>query len=270
MGLAQRLLVIIDPSHDHHLALERVIITSKIQEKSPVLHLLIIVETESTDLSASNPDLYRDGFWLKALTRPLDETGLEYTFEICWSPQWQDAVLHSAERFQADHIFMPDDGQTSKHSLFSNAKWGLLRNSKSPVTIVRAGATGRRKRILAAVNIQSEENPKYAALNDKILTNGMAIAKHYGAEFFIINAYTDSLHYPDREKLMKRTGLPSCNVHAEQGNPAEVISNYAQEIEADTVIIGTLARKGASAIVKGNTSEKVLQKLHQDVIVYSC
>ncbi len=270
MNLAQRLLVIIDPTHENHLTLERALIISKIQDNSPIIHLFISVETENADLSATNDKLYRDCFWLKALRQPLAEAGLEYTFEICWSSEWQDAVIHSAERFQADHIFLPDPGQSLKRSLFSNAKWGLVRKSKVPVTIVRPGATGRRKKILAAVNIQSENNPKYAELNEKILSNSLAITKQYNAELFVVNAYSDSLNYPDREKLIQRTGLDSKNVHAEQGDPAEVISHYAEEIGADTVIIGTLARTGAAAIMKGNTSEKVLQKLHQDVITYSC
>ncbi len=52
-------------------------------------------------------------------------------------------------------------------------------------------------------------------------------------------------------------------------DPASVIPRYAREIGADTVLIGTMARQGASALMKGNTSEKVLSKLDLDVIAYS-
>lgn len=49
-----------------------------------------------------------------------------------------------------------------------------------------------------------------------------------------------------------------------------MISRYAKEIDADTVLIGTLARQGTKALMKGNTSEKVLSKLEGlDVIAFS-
>jgi len=69
---------------------------------------------------------------------------------------------------------------------------------------------------------------------------------------------------------MKISGLPTDRVHAEEGDPATVISRYAKEIGADTVLIGTLARQGTKAFMKGNTSEKVLSKLEGlDVIAFS-
>ena len=150
----------------------------------------------------------------------------------------------------------------------ANSKWALLRKSPCPVMVVKSNASGRRTKVLAAVNIQNQKEA-YATLNEKILSNGMLISKLYDAEFFVINAYPNSLNYPNREKIISMTQLPSKNVHAEEGEPAEVIANYAKEIEADIVLIGTMARSGARALMRGNTSEKVLKKLTQDVVTYS-
>jgi len=77
------------------------------------------------------------------------------------------------------------------------------------------------------------------------------------------------MHFPDRQQIMRISGLPSERVHAEEGDPATVISRYAKELGADTVLIGTMARQGASALMRGNTSEKVLSKLDVDVIALS-
>jgi len=123
--------------------------------------------------------------------------------------------------------------------------------------------------MLAAINIQKHDDPNYARLNEKILAKGQEIAEHYGADFYVVNAYKDSMHFPDRQHIMRISGLPSERVHAEEGDPATVISRYAKELGADTVLIGTMARQGASALMRGNTSEKVLSKLDVDVIALS-
>lgn len=263
-------LVIIEPTEDQQIALERALVGARVRDSKPELRLFLCVDGDSQDLKATNPKLYRDLPWLESLTRRVEEEGLQCSMELCWSTEWEQAVLECAERYQPFHIFMPDCEQGRKRGFFSVQQWALLRHSKWPVTIVRPGKVGNRRRMLAAVNIQKEDDdPRYARLNQKILTEGKSIANSYGAEFFVINAYPDSLNYPDREQLMKRSGLPTQNVHVEQGPPDDVIADYAKQIGADTVVIGTLARRGALALMKGNTSEKVLRKLDQDVIAYS-
>lgn len=268
MAGGRKVLVIIEATQEKHLALERAVITSEIKEPGSHVHLFISVDTEKTPLSADNDNLYRDDTWLKAITDKLDAVGVDYSYEFCWSNEWQKAVLASAKRFGPDHIFMPypTDG---KKSLFSNQQWALLRTSVAPVSIVRSADVKPRKKLLAAINIQKQDDPEYARLNEKILTQGQEIARHYGADFHVINAYKDSMHFPDRQRIMKLSGLPTDRVHVEEGDPASVISRYAREIDADTVLIGTRARQGAAALMKGNTSEKLLSKLDLDVIAYS-
>jgi universal stress protein E len=268
MSGGRKVLVIVEATQEQHLALERAIITSEINEPDSHVHLFISVDTEKSALEADNDKLFRNDIWLKSITDKLENVGAAYSFEHCWSNEWQKSVLKSAEQFQPDHIFMPDP-PSEKKSRFSNQQWALLRTSIAPVTIVRSSNINPRKKLLAAVNIQKHDEPEYARLNEKILSEGQEIAKHYDADFYVVNAYKDSMHFPDRQKIMKISGLPTDKVHAEEGDPASVISRYAQEIEADTVLIGTVARHGASALMKGNTSEKVLSKLDLDVIAYS-
>jgi universal stress protein E len=264
----RNVLVIIQPTRDSHIALERALITPEINNAHSHVHLFIAVDSEHTDMKSSNRNLYRDSNWFENLVRPLDAAGVNHSFEICWSTDWQGAVLESAKHFRPDHIFMPDY-RDSNTSMFSSQQWSLLRNAIAPVTIVRPGNLGNRRKILAAVNFQRLEDPAYAGLNEKVLKGGMGVASHYGAEFHVINAFKDCEHFPNREKILKDSGLPTQNVHVREGDPAEVIAEFANEIGADTVIIGTRARQGAAALLKGNTSERVLRKLNQDVISYN-
>jgi universal stress protein E len=270
MSEARRVLVIIDPTRDKHIALERAVITSEINDEESVVHLFLGVEGDSTSLKADNPDLYRDDRWLEDLLHPLRSAGVRFTMELCWSTEWQESVLNSALRFKPTHIFMPDYRDAKKGLFFSGQQWSLLRNTVAPVTIVRPDNSGVRKKILAAVNMQREDDdPRYAELIQKVLHGGMNIAKHYNAEFHVINAYQDNYKFPNRDRILKISGLPTQNVHVREGEPADVIAAFANEIGADTVIIGTMARQGTAAFLKGNTSEKLLSKLTQDVITFS-
>jgi universal stress protein E len=163
---------------------------------------------------------------------------------------------------------MPDP-RDGKKSRFNTPPWALLRASICPISIVRSADIKPRKKILEAIVIQKHDNPEYAILNEKILSHAKGIAEHYDADLHVINAYKDSMHYPDRNKIMEISGLPTDRVHVEEGEPSSVISDYATRIEADTVLIGTIPRTGKAAFMKGHTSEKVLNKIDLDVIAYS-
>ncbi|MDT8399947.1 MAG: universal stress protein [Pseudomonadales bacterium] len=268
MTQKEELLVVIEPSQENHIALERAILTSRLREVKPVLHLFIGVDAESTDLKARNANLFRDNKWLENLLKPIEEEGLEYTYEFSWSIEWAEALLINADRVHPDLILIPDYEAGIRRSLFSDSKWAILRRSACPVMIVRPGASSHRKRILAAINVQNED-PKYVELNEKIISKSLQVAKLYKAELFVVNAYSDSLNYPNREKIMARTALPSKNVHAEQGDTADIIAEYANRIKADLVVMGTMARKGALSLMRGNTSERLLNRIKQDVITCS-
>ena len=243
-------------------------VAAKLREDAPILHLFICPDVDNTDLKARNQGLYRSNNWLEELTKPAIDAGIEFSFELCWTMEWTNAVLNCADRIQPDTIFIPDYDPAVRRNLFTNSKWDLLRKSFCRVLIVRPNVIAQRKVILAAMNIRTEDQ-KYIDMNEKILTVGKMVASFYGAELYVVNSYKDSMHYPDREQLLKLTGLPTEKVHLSEGEPGDVIADYADEINADMVIIGTMHRTGAAALMRGNTSEKVLRKVKQDVLTLS-
>lgn len=257
----ENILVVVDPIQDNSAALERALITAKIRDQKPVLHLFISADSSS----AQSKTLHKSGQWLTQLFASVEEQELQYTSELCWSDDWQQAVLSAAGRCDADMIMIPASGELSQKALFSDAKWGVLRKSQCPVLIVREGAKESRKTVLAAVNMQAGSD-NYQVLNEKILARGQWMAERYNADFHVVNAYNDSLNYPDKGQLMRRLELAADRLHLQQGSPEDVISSVAKNVQADIVVIGTLARQGVMAAMRGNTSEKLLGKLSQDVM----
>lgn len=265
----ENVFVVIDPTAKKHLALQRAIITSAFRKVPPQLHLFFAVDNEIVDTSSSNDALFRDSQWFEnEIYSPLKKAGLEYQVEICWSSEWQRSILKSANRFGADVIYMPIQ-KKKKNMLqldFSESKWKVLKKATCPVMLVRPGSVEQRKVILAAVNFQAIRDQQ-KLLNANILARGKWLAEHYGADLHVVNAYRNSMNYPDRGKLARETGLPSKNIHVVQGYTDEVVAETAEKIHADLVIIGTMGQTGQTETRRGNTAERVISGLEVDVVV---
>lgn len=268
----ENILLVVDPTRQVHPALERGFAASTLT-LDPSLHIFIGVDFSSVNDKADNPLLYQSISDLTALTSPPDGQTVTCSAEICWSTAWQEAIVIAAKRTAADMILVSDytaqrhreSGPISLRNRFSDAKWALLRNAPCPVHIVRPNPHRKREVILAAVNTQSSLE-EYETLNDRIVSRGKWLSELYGAEFHVVNAYPDSLHYPDRSQLRRFTDMNSSRVHIKVGAPDEAIVATAEEINADVVILGTRARKGVAAAMRGNTSEKIMGQLTQDVL----
>jgi len=62
-------------------------------------------------------------------------------------------------------------------------------------------------------------------------------------------------------------GVPLEHAHVGEGMAAEVIAETAEELDADLVIVGTVARDGLKGAVIGNTSERLLDHTRADILV---
>lgn len=265
MSKQENIFIVVDPTQDQQAAVERAMITARLRKPTPSLKFFFGVDGQAVDTSAANPQMYRGLDWFKAIVdQPFNE-GVPYTTEMCWSPDWSRAIVQSAKAFAADLIIFPDNSARSNRGRLTDTKWALLRHSKCPVLIVRPNSSPTRKVVLAAVRMQSDD-PKYVELNTKILNRGKWMAELYGAEFHVVNSYPDSMHYPDRARILRAVDIPSEHIHIKQGPPDEVVSEVAKEINADVLVIGTLKRDGLLAAMRGNTSELLMSKVSCDIM----
>lgn len=265
MSTQDTLFVIVDPTQKEHIALERAVITARLRDVSPKLKVFVAVDAASVSLAADNPAMYRTSEWFDKLKQPLIDEGLDFTLMICWSNQWHEAVLQGAKKTEADLILMPDYSAKESRNRFADSKWQVLRHASCPVLICRPGANTQRSVVLAAVKMQ-DTSPQYVELCDKIVARGKWMAERYGADFQVVNAYADSLSYPDRGNMVRKLGISSDKIHVRQGSPDEVVAEVAQEISADIIVVGTLRRRGVMLAMRGNTSEQVMSRVKQDIM----
>ena len=263
--MAQKILVVVEPSNEQHYALERVLSSLPLFKNPFELTVLVTVNAETTSLSANNPDIYRDRQWFLDLIAPLDDMDADYKLQISWSNEYQQAVLRVAEQIKADMILVPvRERPRSGPFKFSVAKWALLRRAPCPVMIVQPGGKAQREVVLAAVHAQGDDE-SYAKLNKTIIEGGELIANMHGAQLHLVNSYRDQEDYPDRARMLRLSGLPNEQIHSETGAPDEVIARVAKEIGADIVVLGTRRRNGLATSMRGNTSERLIQALDVDV-----
>lgn len=267
--LPGKIFIVVDPAQEEPLALDRALYTASMFAKrsnapKPQLHILLAVDMDNTDTSAKNEQIYRNREWFfEKIINPLQESGMQYSMEMSWSTDWYGSIIEGADKQQAELIMLPMIARpSSRERLFNESIWRLLRTATCPILVVQPGAKPKRKNILAAVNFQSHK-PEYQRLNQLIINRAQMMAASYGADLHVVNAYSDSLNYPDRAKLATETKVDSGNIHVRIGDPDQVIADVVKEVEADILVIGT---RGRSSGWRGNTTERIITKLKCDIL----
>jgi len=263
--MLDKFLIVVDPAHAEHLALNRIINFAG-RKRHCDMRVHVFVGFEGEDLSAPDQpmEIVRERNWLDELLVPLENSGVKFNAELFWTRDWETSIINAARRAQADMIVISQSSATNKTSI-TDSIWSLLRNSELPVLTIESGAPDKRENILAAVNMQTTDD-EYDALNRKVLLHGKMLAEFYDAKLHVVNAYFDSEDYPDRDKVKRIVDIDRQDIHVQMGKPEEIIAKVTDEVQADLVIMGTMSRRGIRATLRKNTSEKVIKNLTVDVL----
>ena len=202
-----------------------------------------------------------------------------------------DLVIKTAENGRLlDRVFGSDDMH-------------LLRKCPCPVWLIKPKSPQKYQRILAAVDVgyQSEELNTKHLLNLQLIEMASALASSEFAELHIVNAweaiaegvlrsasigiqaddisiYTAEVRQQHQQNLhilmdeiirnqeYKTLNVPSTQLHLLKGSPDEEIPRLSRKIEADLVIMGTVARTGIAGFFIGNTAETIINQLDCSVL----
>jgi universal stress protein E len=264
----RKYLVVIDPSHNRHLALERMLEIVRQQKKWVIeFHLIMGFEIGDKTDTETPMDVVRGSNWFVELLNPLDALGINYTTEFFWTRDWRQSITDAAARYECDTIMLSEASAEHKKRI-TDSRWDLVRHSTCDVVICDVGTNAPIKCILAAVNTQ-EKDPGHVATAEKILERGLFLSEYFEAELHVVNAYKDSEDFPDRALIGRMSGLPRENIHRDMGKPEEVITRVAEKVNADMVILGISSRRGLAATFSSHTSEKVMERIHIDVVALS-
>lgn len=176
----------------------------------------------------------------------------------------------------------------------------LLRKCPCPVWLLKPGTPEKLRSIMVALDFDHADHPENFLLNKTLAELGLSLASEGPAELHLVTVYesleADMLSiWSDQPETFRRTlesaeyerkhnamaqlksdlvahvGKESYDyiapiTHLVQGLPARKLTEMACQLNADLVVMGTLARSGLKGIVIGNTAESVLSSLNCSVL----
>jgi universal stress protein E len=200
-------------------------------------------------------------------------------------------IVNAAIEHQCDMIVLLERSATREHG-FGATTNKLLRKSPIPVWAVRGSGQGYPRRILAAVDVASDD-PQTRLLNDQILEIAVAFTRRSDTSLWLLHAWNlwgerllsgiggeapervaelvseeERTHRRDIERLLQRhdTGGVDLQVELIRGDAVYVIPSAVERLGIDLLIMGTLSRTGLPGLVIGNTAERVLNRVACSVL----
>ncbi len=227
---------------------------------------------------------------LKIMCRGEDAEGLKITTAVLRGRPFVE-ILREIESQGCDLLMRDVSGEQEAGSLFfGSLDMRLMRNCKCPVWLVKPRPVGFFERILAAIDPMPEGEAE-ERLNKRIIDLASSLADWEKGKLYVVSAWEVrgepllvSKMKPDAFQShmddVAATGRKNVKAALEQvsnpldekrrrfrnGNPAEVIKDYAKEIDADLIVMGTLARVGIPGMLIGNTAESVLRTVRCSVL----
>jgi len=215
-------------------------------------------------------------------------------------------IIYEALRNKCDLVIKTPETQDWLDRLFGSDDMHLLRKCPCPVWLIKSQAPKAYKHILAAVDVDeaypAAKAKSQSALNRQIIKMASSLALAESADLHIVHVWdaigesslrnSAFMRRPEQEvndyvEQTRRQHTESLNVllhdvASEQGNevlgylkpqihlvkgwPRQVIPVLAQQIEADLVVMGTVARTGVPGFIMGNTAETILNQIDCSVL----
>ena len=217
-----------------------------------------------------------------------DAKDLDIHIDVRWQKHLFEAVIEATNEQTFDLVMKAPSEHTLRDRIFTPLDWNLLRSCPAPVMMVKSTTDWQDNRLLACIDATSSDEG-HKRINDNILSLAEKLSDHFHTDLHIVNAYPlvnvafamvpevtapDDLHqYVQNQhevasnQWAQKYNVNHQQVHVREGAPEIVVSELAEKIAADLVVIGSIGRTGLSGMLIGNTAELLLDKLTCDILV---
>ncbi len=302
MDMYQNILVVIDPTTEEQKALKRAVeLASKIVASNPNSKVNLTAFFSIFDFSYEMTTILsgdeRDSMRRMVINEKqqwLDEVisaetpQINIASKVVWHNRPFEAIIGQVIEHKFDLVIKGTHQHDKlKSVVFTPTDWHILRKCPCPVLLVKEHEWPKQGKILAALNVGSDEE-EHLSLNNTITTQAKNIAQLIDANVHLVNSYPgtpvniaieipefDASEYNNtmqkhhKEAMAQHADsfdVPVENTYVEEGLPESVIEEVALKIDAELVILGTVGRTGISAALIGNTAEHVIDQLNCDVL----
>lgn len=240
----------------------------------------------------------RDSTLLSEVAARLQEEHVIVRHEVRWDSPRSDAILRKIADSQPDVVLKQSREHSFMLGITSNTDWDLARRSTAHVWLVNK-ETPHIKRIVAAVGNQSDEAHDVTTATDyKLFQTAGIIANAFAAEIHPVNAYqvpvaqpylasagglvasaipNGATHEAGAKRLKRHKDavnalaeffhIDNGNVHIREGHPDQVIPEFAQQIDADMIIMGSSNISRLERLVNSVVVEPVIGDANCDILI---
>lgn len=297
MSSYQKILAVIDPTNENQKSLARAL---ELADKSggDVTAFLSVYDFSydmTTMLSVEEREMMRQAVvddrteWVNNLVASTNiDADTHVAVKVVWHNRVWESIINEATDGGYDLIVKgTQQHDTLKSVIFTPTDWHLLRKAPISVLLVKDHAWPEGGTILGAVNVGSEDEA-HSSLNHKISAACKEMASLLKSHAHLVNSYPgtpvniaieipefDPQNYNESVKAhhnkcmsehAEEAGITLENCHVKEGLPEDVIPTFANELDAELVVLGTVGRQGLSAALIGNTAEHVIDMLDCDVL----
>ena len=241
---------------------------------------------------------------LDTITEPYFERIKPETRVLVGTPFME--IVREVMRNGHDLVIKLPEQQKWRHRLFGSEDMNVLRKCPCPVWLLKPRGPKTYRRILAAVDVDDAYPPKEMesrrALNREVIELAGSLALAESAELHVVHAWdvigestmrhgafmrTSELkvdawmeqvkqrHAANLDELMLEAAAIvgqealeylGHNKHLLKGPARKEIPALAKQIEADILVMGTVARTGVPGFLMGNTAETILNQIDCSVL----
>ena len=298
----KKILAVLDPTVEEQPALQRAAWLAR--QTDAELELLICYYNEylSGDRLFDSPSLEKARSevianheqHLESFAEPLRKDGIVVRTTAIWDHPLYEGIVRHAIESHADIVFKDTHHHSvAARALLTNTDWNLIRTCPTPLWLVKPRDLDDRPVFVAAIDPMNQHD-KPAALDDEILqlskmigelTNGSVHAFHsYDPRIAVAtataNAYIpvslpfdeieQQMHEDHQKRFSEITSFHEVadeNSHLVAGLAHEELPAIAEELDADVVVMGAVARNRWKRLFIGATAERTLEHLPCDLVI---
>lgn len=227
---------------------------------------------------------------LECLTEQARQQGVPATCQLLRGSTSQ-ALLDVIEQQHIDLVIRSAKGARSRElGMLGATARQLILTAPCAVWLTPRTKAGKCQRILAAIDA-TPDDAAHAELNRSILHHAQELARSLQSELHVIYAWdlfgtallesrmssgefdeliaqNQAFHQSYLDKTLAEFGLKSSdvNVHLLRGEPDHLIPEFCDSREINLLVCGTVARRGLSNLMMGNTVVRLLSRVSCSVL----
>ena len=231
---------------------------------------------------------------LEELAEPIRKDGVVVTTTATWDHPLYEGIVRRAVESGADIIIKDTHHHSAvTRALLTNTDWNLIRTCPTPLWLVKPRELADPPVIVAAID-PMHQHDKPAALDDVILQLSKLLGEKVSGEVHAFHSYdpriavataTANAYIPvslpfdeieqqmheDHEKRFSEItsfhGIDGDHSHLVAGLTHEELPAIAENLKADVVVMGAVARNRWKRLFIGATAERTLEHLPCDLLI---